>query len=79
MTRSSPVLPLTSTQPEHATHASTHDDDPRNDGSMDAPQERHTMHASVAQADVIKGLLANANSLTCSNVGQPRSNIEKCS
>ena len=79
MMRSLPASPLTSTRPECATRASTHDDDPRNDGSMDAPQGRHTMHASVAQADVIGGLLANANSLTCSNVGQPRSDIEKCS
>jgi hypothetical protein len=54
------------TRPEHATRASTHDDDPRNDGSTDAPQVRHTVHTSVTQADAIGGPLAKADALTCS-------------
>jgi hypothetical protein len=43
--------------------------DPRNDGSTDDPQVRHTMHASVTQADAIGGPLTKADALTCLNDG----------
>jgi hypothetical protein len=55
-------------RPEHAMRASTHDNDPRNDGSTDAPQVRHTVHASITQADAIGGPMAKADTLTCSSV-----------
>jgi hypothetical protein len=61
----SPLAPM---RPKHATRASTHDNDPCNDGSTDVPQVRHTVHASVMQTDAIGGPLAKADALTCSNI-----------
>jgi hypothetical protein len=42
------------------------------------PQVRHTVHASVTQADAIGSPLANADGLTSSSVGQPRIDVEEC-
>jgi hypothetical protein len=54
-----PALSLAST----ARAASTNDADPCNAQSTDAPQVRHTVHPSVAQADAIGGPMASADVL----------------
>jgi hypothetical protein len=47
--------------PDNARHASTHDGDPRNDGSTHALQMQHTVHANVTPGDTIGDSLADAD------------------